>query len=252
MKTLLTQIAFVSCVTFVFGFSVTQVHAQQRQLKILYTQQEVGVRYRIKPVNSGNGNGWQYLDITSVIAGSAAERAGLQPGDGIYRVHSNNRSEVVDNAARFNAAIAASRGAEQIQLQVLDRNTRSWTWVSLTMQGLGNPNEPAPGPGPEPDPAPGDLPPARPVLTGIWMSSGGGTVHFRGSNPIRGESNVPWVGRSDLQVTPNGDGTYNFLYQQRDGLRDSGHGQLTPRGANTIDGYLINGLGMRFDFVLTR
>ena len=116
-------------------------------------------------------------------------------------------------------------------------------WKTLQITGLGNPVGPGGGPA---------LPPASPKLDGIWISSGGGTIHFRGNNPITAESNVPFFGRSDLRITPNGDGTYNFTYQQRGGFRDSGYGKLTPRNGNTIDAYLINGMGIKVDFVLTR
>ncbi|MDG2381833.1 MAG: hypothetical protein P8N76_09170 [Pirellulaceae bacterium] len=242
MKTLPTQIAFVSCAAFLMCAPSSKVQADKPVEKLLNTQQEVGVSFSIKRVNPGTASAYQYLYVSSVFSGSPAERAGLQRGDGIFRVRTKARTTVVDDAAKFDAAIAATPGMKLIELQVRDRNTGNWQWVVLRMQGVGVPM----GPGP------GSAPPASPKLAGIWMSSGGGTVHFRGSNPIVAESNVPWVGRSDLEISPNGDGTYNFVYQQRGGLRDSGHGKLTPRDARTIDGYLINGLGMRFDFVLTR
>ena len=208
--------------------AVTQVQAQQGVPAIMYGQPQVGVKYVIRELSDGD----KYIKIQGVNPGSPANRAGLQVGDWISKVGIRR----VRSKLSFDKAVDGSAG--QNQFRVWDSNSRQWTWVTLVFQGVGDPNNPGP----------------NQPLNGIWQSSGGGTVHFRGGNQgqIRAESNVPWVGLSDLNVTPNGNGTYNFTYQQRGGFRDSGYGKLTPRGGNTIDGYLVNGLGIRADFVLTR
>jgi hypothetical protein len=156
-------------------------------------------------------------------------------GDWIAKV--GNRR--VRNQLSFDNAVAGA--ADRAWFRVHDQNRDKWIWVTLQLRSVGEPGNPG-GNGP------------NPLLTGIWQSSGGGTVHFRGGNPnhIRAESNVPWAGLSDMVVTPNGNGSYNFTYQQRGGFQDSGHGTLTPRDRNTIDGYLVNKLGIRANFVLTR
>ncbi len=197
----------------------------------MYRQPLVGVEYVVRELSDG-GN---YLKITGVNPGSPARQAGLQVGDWISKVGTRR----VRNQLSFDKAIHGAAG--RTWFRVYDQNRETWIWVTLEFVSVGPPENPG-----------GNGPNAQ--LTGIWQSSGGGTVHFRGGNPnqIRAESNVPWVGPSDLVVTPNGNGSYNFTYQQRGGFRDSGHGKLTPRDGNTIDGYLVNGLGIRADFVLTR
>ncbi len=257
MTTFLTRIATAVFSAMLICTAVTQVQAQIVQ-KILHTQPQVGVKYTIRE-NPGTGNGaWKYLNIQRVIPGTPAERAGLQSGDWIYRV----QNSVVDSRARFDAAVNAA--PDRASFQVKDKNNGQWTTIDLELRSIGQPEPPngggnggggngggGNGGGGNGGGGNGGQ---NQLLTGIWHSSGGGTVHFRGGNPnqIRAESNVPWVGQSDLVVTPNGNGTYNFTYQQRGGFRDSGYGKLTPRGGNTIDGYLVNGLGIRADFVLSR
>ena len=228
MTTFLTRIVTASIAVLMLGTAVTQVRAQQGVPAIMYRQPQVGVEYVVRELSDGN----KYLKIQGVNPRSPAARAGLQVGDWISKVQATR----VTSQARFDAAVNAA--PDQARFRVWDRNNRGWTSVNLELRSVGQPENPD-----------GNDP-----LTGIWQSNGGGTVHFRGGNPnqIRAESNVPWVGRSDLVVTPNGNGTYNFTYQQRGGFRDSGYGKLTPRNGNTIDGYLVNGLGIRADFVLTR
>jgi len=228
MTTHLPRIVTATFAVVLLGTAVTQVRAQQGVPAIMYSQPQVGVKYVVRELSDGD----KYLKIQGVNPGSPANRAGLQVGDWISKVQGTR----VTSQARFDAAVNAA--PDQARFRVWDRNSRGWTSVNLVLRSVGQPENPG-----ENDP-----------LTGIWQSSGGGTVHFRGGNPnqIRAESNVPWVGLSDLVVTPNGNGTYNFTYQQRGGFRDSGYGKLTPLGGNTIDGYLVNGLGIRADFVLTR
>ena len=50
----------------------------------------------------------------------------------------------------------------------------------------------------------------------------------------------------------NPDGTFRFTYQQVDGLQDSGRGSLRVTGPNRIEGHLVNQLGIKANFVLTR
>jgi len=186
---------------------------------------------------------YRYVHITAVEPGSPAADAGLRRGQGINAIRYRGQVTQVNSTRGFDRAIAAHPKADRIDLRVLDPRTGRMKWKTLQIVGLGNPAGPGGGPA---------LPPASPKLDGIWISSGGGTIHFRGNNPITAESNVPFFGRSDLRITPNGDGTYNFTYQQRGGLRDSGYGKLTPRNGNTIDAYLVNAMGIKVDFVLTR
>jgi hypothetical protein len=229
MTTFLTRIATTSLAIVLLCSAVQSLQAEPEPRS--WRQSKVGIWYNVKPLS----NGENYLKIASVIPGSPADQAGLKPGDWISKVGSRR----VKSKHSFDKAVEGEAG--RIWFRVHDQDRDQWIWVGLEFGSVGPPGNP------------GGNPPNQP-LTGIWHSSGGGTVHFRGGNPnqIRAESNVPWVGPSDLVVTPNGNGTYNFTYQQRGGFRDSGYGKLTPRGGNTIDGYLVNGLGIRADFVLTR
>ncbi|MEE2827313.1 MAG: PDZ domain-containing protein [Planctomycetota bacterium] len=226
MNTHLTRIATMVLANLLIGAAVTPIEAQQAVPAILFNQDSLGIDYVVRPLS----NGENYIKITGIHAGSPAARAGLQAGDWISKI-GNLR---VRDRRSLDRGVFGAMG--RIRLRTWDSNSRRWMWVSVNLGAIG----PDPGAGPQ--------------LTGIWQSSGGGTVHFRGSTPnlIHAESNVPWVGASDMSITPNLDGSYNFTYQQRGGFRDSGHGKLTPLNANTINGYLVNGLGIRADFVLTR
>ena len=228
MTTFLTRIATASFAVLWIGTAVTQVQAQQAVPAIMYSQRQVGVNYVVRPLSNGD----KYLKITAVDPGSPAVLAGLQVGDWISKVGSRR----VRSQLSFNKAVDSS--ADRASFRVWDSNSRQWSWVTVALRSVDPPGNPG----------------GNGQLTGIWQSSGGGTVHFFGGNPnqILAKSNVPWVGPSDLVVTPNGDGSYNFTYQQRGGLRDSGFGKLTPRNGNTIDGHLVNRLGIRANFVLTR
>ena len=231
MNTQLTRIATMVLANLLIGAAVTPTEAQQAVPAILFNQNNLGIDYVVRPLS----NGENYIKITGIHAGSPAAQAGLQAGDWISKVGIRR----VRDRVSFNQAVFDASG--RVQFRVWDSNSRRWMWVSVNLGAIG----------PDPGAGGGGAPPQ---LTGIWQSSGGGTVHFRGGTPnlIHAESNVPWVGASDLNITPNNDGSYNFTYQQRGGFRDSGHGKLTPLNANTINGYLVNGLGIRVDFVLTR
>lgn len=228
MTTFLTRIATASFAVLWIGTAVTQVQAQQAVPAVIYSQRQIGVNYIVRPLSNGDN----YLKITAVDPGSPASLAGLQVGDWISKVGGRR----VRSQFSFNKAINSS--ADRVSFRVWDSNSRQWTWITVVLRSVGPPGNPG----------------GNGQLMGIWQSSGGGTVHFFGGNPnhILAESNVPWVGPSDLVVTPNGDGSYNFTYQQRGGFRDSGFGKLTPRNGNTIDGHLVNQLGIRANFVLTR
>jgi len=233
MTTFLTRIATTSLVIVLLCSAVESLQAQP--VSPSWKQSKVGIWYNVKPLASGE----KYLKIASVIAGSPADQAGLKRGDWISQVG----SERVRSNTDFDKVVNRSEGRTWFRAYVQDRSR--WIWRDLEFGTVGPPVDPGGNP---------PVPPPVPTLTGIWQSSGGGTVHFRGGTPdlIQAESNVPWVGASDLNITPNNDGSYNFTYQQRGGFRDSGHGKLTPLNANTINGYLVNGLGIRVDFVLTR
>ncbi|MCH2180517.1 MAG: PDZ domain-containing protein [Mariniblastus sp.] len=235
----LSRIATSALTTLLIGAAVSQVPAQQAVPAILFNQQQVGVDYIVRPLS----NGQNYIKITGVNPGTPAARAGLQVGDWISKV--GNRR--VKSQLSFDKAVYGLNG--QVKFYVWDSNSRNWTWVRVDFGSATPPPNPDGGGG-----GGGGGGGDATQLTGIWQSSGGGTVHFRAGTPdlIRAESNVPWVGASDLSITPNNNGSYNFTYQQRGGFRDSGYGKLTPLNANTINGYLVNGLGIRVDFVLTR
>ncbi|MCH2201793.1 MAG: PDZ domain-containing protein [Fuerstiella sp.] len=231
MTTFLTRIATTSFTVLLTVTAVTQVPAQQRVPAIMYRQPQVGVEYVVRELSDGGS----YLKVTGVNPESPARQAGLQVGDWISKVGTRR----VRSQRSFDNAVNGATG--RTWFRVYDQNRQKWIWITLEFGSVGPPENPG-GNGPNAE------------LTGIWQSSGGGTVHFHGGNPnqIHAESNVPWVGPSDLVVTPNGNGSYNFTYQQRGSFQDSGHGKLTPRDGNTIDGYLVNRLGIRAEFVLTR
>ena len=215
--------------------AVAQVQAEMVP-KILYRQHQVGVKYIIKELSDGG----KYLKIQGVNLGSPANRAGLQVGDWISKVE-NTR---VNSQARFDAAVNAA--PDRARFRVWDRNSRGWTSINLELRSIGEPQAPE-GNGN------GNNGENQRLMT-IWQSSLGGTIRFSSGNQqqIIGVANAPIAGRSDMFLTPNGDGSYNYRYQQRGGFRDSGFGKLTPRGWNTIDAYLVNRLGIRVDFTLTR
>ena len=235
MTTYLPRIVTAAFAALLICTAVTQVQAQIVP-KILYRQPQVGVEYIIKELSDGG----KYLKIQGVNPGSPAKRAGLQVGDWISKVE-NTR---VNSQARFDAAVNAA--PDRARFRVWDRNSRGWTSLNLELRSVGEPEDPnGNGNGNNGQ---------NQRLISIWQSSLGGTVRFSSGNQqqIIGEANAPFAGRSDMFVTPNGDGSYNYTYQQRGGFRDSGFGKLTPRGWNTIDAYLVNGLGIRVDFTLTR
>ena len=233
-----TQLPRIVTTTFAALLICTAVAQVQAEIvpKILYRQPQVGVKYIIKELSDGR----KYLKIQGVNPGSPAQRAGLQVGDWISKVE-NTR---VNSQARFDAAVNAA--PDRARFRVWDRNSRGWTSLNLELRSVGEPEDPnGNGNGNNGQ---------NQRRISIWQSSLGGTVRFSSGNQqqIIGEANAPFAGRSDMFVTPNGDGSYNYTYQQRGGFRDSGFGKLTPRGWNTIDAYLVNRLGIRVDFTLTR
>lgn len=230
----LTRIVTATFTGLLITACASQAHAEFVP-KILYRQSLVGVQYIIKELSDGD----TYLKIQRVNPASPAQRSGLQAGDWISRV-GNTR---VNSRARFDAAILAA--PNRTTLRVWDQNSRQWTSIEIVLRSLGEPEPP--------DPNGNGINGPNPHLITTWRSSLGGTIRFtRNQQQITGQALAPLAGWSDLFVTPNGDGSYHYTYQQRNGLRDSGHGKLTPRTPNTIDGYLINRLGIRVDFTLTR
>ena len=199
--------------------------------KILHRQSKVGVRYIVKPLS----NGETYLRIQGVDPGSPAKRSGLQSGDWISRV-GNVR---VKSRASFDAAIASAQ--DRTSFRVWDQNSRRWTSIDIVLSSAGQPAPPNPNDYQNPD------------LIETWQSSLGGTIRFRHHRgQMRGEAHTLLAGTSDLLLIANRDGSYNFTYQQRGGFRDSGHGRITPRDWRTMDAYLVNRLGIRVEFTLTR
>ena len=199
--------------------------------KILHRQSKVGVRYIVKPLSDGE----MYLKIQGVDPGSPAKRSGLQSGDWISRV-GNVRVKSRDS---FDEAIASAQ--DRTSFRVWDQNSRRWTSIDIVLSSAGQPAPPNPNADQNLD------------LIETWQSSLGGTIRFRHHRgQMRGEAHTPLAGTSDLFLIANGDGSYNFTYQQRGGFRDSGHGRITPRDCRTMDAYLVNRLGMRVEFTLTR
>mgnify|MGYP001139107176 CR=1 FL=1 len=234
MSTNLPRIVTATFTGLLIAACAAQVHAEVVP-KILYRQSLVGVQYIIKELSDGD----TYLKIQRVNPASPAKRSGLQAGDWISKVGSTR----VNSRARFDAAILAA--PNRTTLRVWDQNSRQWTSIDIVLRSVGEPEPPEQnGNGNNGQ---------NPILMTTWRSSLGGTIRFtRNQQRITGQAHAPLAGWSDLFVTPNGDGSYHYTYQQRNGLRDSGHGKLTPRNWNTIDAYLINSLGIRVEFTLTR
>lgn len=233
MTTHLPRIVATTFAGLLIAANVVQVQAEMVP-KILYRQSQVGVQYIIKELSDGG----TYLKIQGVNPQSPAKRSGLQAGDWISKV-GNTR---VSSRARFDAAVNAA--PDRTTFRVWDKNSQRWTTVQIVLRSVGQP---------EPPHENGNNGPNQELLR-TWYSSLGGTIRFRSGNrqQLLGEANAPIAGRSDMVLTPNNDGSYSYTYQQRGGFRDSGFGKLTPRDRNTIDAYLVNRLGIRVDFTLTR
>ena len=236
MATHVPRIVTATFAALLISTAAAQVQAEMVP-KILYRQSQVGVQYIVKELSDGA----TYLKIQGINPGSPAKRSGLQVGDWISKVGYTR----VSSRARFDAAVNAA--PDRTTLRVWDKNSRRWTSIKIVLRSVGPPPiENGNGNGN------GNNGQNQGLMT-TWQSSLGGTIRFSSNQrQIIGEANAPFAGRSDMILTPNGDGSYHYTYQQRGGFRDSGSGKLTPRNWNTIDAYLVNRLGIRVDFTLTR